>query len=178
MSKRSILRCAVLLWAVMATGCSKETLTTFASDGLVEVRYIAGRIGRVTFESGNSKHMGDKELLQIRLWIENKSDATKLQYKGWGGDSLATSHRAVLTDDLGNEYKPVSFGILHKPIGQRANESIYPGTSIEDVLVFEVPVEKAQLMRLTLPRRNYTADFEGARALELEIPTKSFHNGV
>ncbi len=178
MTKMSNLPWTLLMLVFSAVGCAKEPLGTVASDGMVEVRYIAGRIGKVAFVAGSSKHVGDKDLLQIRLWIENKSDATKLQYKGWGGDSLATSYRALLKDDLGNEYKPVTFGILHKPAGQRSNESIYPGTSIEDVLVFEVPVDKAQLMHLSLPRKNYSQDSGGSAALELAIPTTSFRGGV
>lgn len=136
---------------------------------------MAGRIGRVPLATGKGSQMSDKDVLQFRIWIENLSESTKLQYKGWGGDSLTSGAKALLIDDLGNEYKPVTFGLLQKPVGQKEKESLYPGTGMEDVLIFEVPVKKAQMMLLSLPRRNYTPDLSGPTKLELAIPTATFN---
>ena len=178
MAKTPSLHCLLLLLlAVGVAGCGKVAAGTVATDGIVEVRYITGRIGKITFVSGNSKHLSDKDVLQIQIWIENLSDSTKLQYKGWGGDSLTTGHKAILKDDLGNVYKAVTFGILHKPLGQKSKESLYPGSAIQDILVFELPVERAQLMHLTLPRGNYLAAVDGPQDLELAIPTATFNGG-
>lgn len=177
MSRICCVSCALLLFVAVLTGCAtREPLGTAASDGTVEVHYVTGRIGKVTFVSNNSQTVSDKDLLQIKISIENKSDSSKLQYKGWGGDSLTTGHKAVLKDDLGNIYKPVTFGLLHRPAGQKANESLYPGTILDDVLVFEVPVAKANMMHLMLPRRNYTTDLNGPTDLELAIPAATFGN--
>lgn len=173
MTKLSKLSCVMALLLMTASGCSKVAAGTIATDGVVEVHYVAARIGKIAFVSGASQTLSDKDVLQIRISIENRSDATKLQYKGWGGDSLASAHKATLSDDLGNIYKPVTFGIIHRPAGQKANESLYPGTTLDDVLVFEVPVEKAKLMHLILPRRNYTQDLNGPAELELAIPTRT-----
>ncbi len=178
MTKLSQLTAALLMLLATVVGCGKEPIGTVATDGLVEVRYVTARVGKIAFVAGESKHVSDKDLLQIQLWIENLSESTKLQYKGWGGDSLASGNKAILRDDLGNVYKPVTFGILHRPAGQRSNESLYPGTSLQDILVFEVPVEKAKLMHLSLPRSNYAQVLDGPRDLELAIPTATFNGGV
>lgn len=166
---------SMLTLLVSAAGCADVAAGTVASDGKVQVHYLGGRVGKVTFVSGNSKTVSDKELLQIQIWVENLSESSKLEYKGWGGEGLTSGKRARLKDDLGNEYKTVSIGILHKPVGQKSNESLYPGSSIQDVLVFEAPVEKAQVLHLTLPRGAYTQDTNGPIALQLAIPTSSFH---
>jgi len=163
---------------VCGAGCADVAAGTVATDGQVQVHYVTGRIGRVTFvTSNNSKQVSDKDLLQIQIWVENLSGSAKLEYKGWGGEGLSSGQKARLKDDLGNEYKAVGSGILQKPVGQKSNESLYPGSSIQDVLVFEVPVDRAQVMHLTLPRSAYTQDQNGPRALELAIPTSTFNGG-
>jgi hypothetical protein len=60
-----------------------------------------------------------------------------------------------LTDDKGNRYKAINFGFGSSVIGQvTGSESIYPGKSLDDVLVFESPIERAQSLRLELPAEN------------------------
>lgn len=180
MAKMPALSCSTLLLPLLfvsVVGCGKVPAGTVASDGVVEVRYVTGRIGKAMFVSGTSKQLTDKDVLQIQIWIENLTGSTKLQYQGWGGDGLSTGHKAKLMDELGNQYKPVTFGVLHKPIGQKSKESLYPGSAIQDVLVFEVPVDKAQMMHLTLPRGSYLPSVDGSQNLELAIPTSTFNGG-
>lgn len=173
--RRSLL---ILMLLVCGAGCADVAAGTVASDGQVQVHYVTGRVGRVTFISGNnSKQVSDKDLLQIQIWVENLSDSAKLEYKGWGGEGLSSGQKARLKDDLGNEYKAVGSGILQKPVGQKSNESLYPGSSIQDVLVFEAPVAKAQVMHLILPRSAYSQNSNGPRFLELAIPTSTFNGG-
>lgn len=168
----------LLLISVLTVGCANAVPAgTVATDGKVEVRYITGRTGKVLFASGKSQTKSDKDLLQIQIWVENLSDSQKIEYQGWGDDSLGSGKRARLKDDLGNVYKQVTFGILHKPVGQKSKESLYPGSAIQDVLVFEMPVDKAQMMHLFLPRANYMEHPDNPQELELAIPTSTFNGG-
>lgn len=170
----------LLLLLVLAIGpvsCSNVPAGTVATDGKVKVRYITGRIGKVLFASSKSRTKSDKDLLQIQISVENLSDSQKIEYQGWGDDSLGSGKKARLKDDLGNTYKQVTFGILNKPVGQKSKESLYPGSEIQDVLVFEVPVNKAQMMHLYLPRSNYLEHPDDPLDLELAIPTSTFNGG-
>ncbi|MDB5340884.1 MAG: hypothetical protein JWN70_6503 [Planctomycetaceae bacterium] len=179
MARMPHLPCMLLL-LVMSVGtvsCSKPPLGAVATDGKVEVRYITGRIGKVLFASGKSQQRSEKDLLQIQIWIENLSDSKKLEYKGWGDDNLSSAKKARLKDDLGNTYKQVTFGLMHRPVGQKAKESLYPGSAIQDILVFELPVEKAQMVHLILPKGNYTDTIEDPPTLDLVIPVASFNGG-
>ncbi len=179
MARMPHLPCMLLLLVISVgtASCSKPPLSTVATDGKVEVRYITGRTGKVLFASGKSQQRSDKNLLQIQIWIENLSDSKKLEYKGWGDDNLSGSKKATLKDDLGNVYKQVTFGLMHRPVGQKSKESLYPGSSIQDILVFELPVEKAQMMHLILPKSNYSEQPEDPPTLELVIPVASFNGG-
>ena len=56
--------------------------------------------------------------------------------------------------------------LLAPIIGQVQSESVYPGKSIDDLLVFELPVEKAKYLRLELP----ASAFHGEGKLRIQIP--------
>ena len=58
---------------------------------------------------------------------------------------------STLTDNLGNSYRPVSFGFSAIPEKQTVSESIYPGKSVTDHLVFELPVNAAESLTLSMP---------------------------
>ena len=84
-------------------------------------------------------------------------------------EALAGSARsaATLTDNFGNTYKPVRFDLGTQVSGQiSAATSVYPGKEVEDLLVFEPPVDNVQFLRLQLP----AAAFGGSGELRLQIP--------
>jgi HEAT repeat protein len=93
----------------------------------------------------------EKQLI-IHLKIENLSEATKYSYHLWGRGRLFDTHNATLTDEFGNRYLPIDFGLFASIDGQqRAAVSLYPGKPLTDVLVFEEPVKKAKTLKLELP---------------------------
>jgi hypothetical protein len=125
----------------------------------VTIDFVKGR----TFREFSSQ----EKLLLIRLQIDNVSDGRKLDYKSWSDShSILADEAAQLTDSLNNRYKRVTFGIASSIEGQVDSESIYPGKSINDLLVFEVPVEKAEYLRLELPAKN----FGGTGRIRIQIP--------
>jgi Domain of unknown function (DUF4352) len=95
--------------------------------------------------------------LVIPLTIKNTSDGKKVDYQSWMGDRIGDKH-AKLTDDLGNNYRVIDFGIFNKPDGHTEGDAIYPGKSLSDVLVFEVPTDKAKSFDLELPGDNLGLD--------------------
>jgi hypothetical protein len=106
--------------------------------------------------------------LIVRLTIRNRSNVKKLDFRGWGGRAFAFGGDfATIADDHGNTYKRIYFGALNKPVGQVSdNESIYPGKSLGDVLVFEPPIDAAGYLTLELP----AAAFGGEGMLRFRIP--------
>lgn len=137
-------------------------------QGDVQVRITAVSIGTVALKDmfGDSKESQD-ELLTITLQVSNLSSGKKLDFGTWrGGDFSFGGDSASLTDDNDNTYKRINFGVSSTPVGGVSRESVYPGKSISDVLVFEVPVDAAKWLHLTLPADN----FGGEGMLRFEIP--------
>jgi hypothetical protein len=109
----------------------------------------------------------EDDLLTVRLQITNGSTTKKLDYQGWMADFAAiTGITAELTDENKNNYRKVTFGALVKVKGASSSDSIYPGKSLDDAIVFELPVENAQKLLLTLSGKGVGEDGE----FRFEIP--------
>ncbi len=83
--------------------------------------------------------------LQIGLEIRNLSKTRKINYRGWGSEwsDFSISERASLEDEHGNVYRTIYFSTA-KPVGQVHHESLYPGASLGDVVIFEEPIPAAK----------------------------------
>jgi hypothetical protein len=132
----------------------------------VTVREVAVR--KVELNDILDKSESQEAQLVIVLTIENKHASAKREYQTWRDDSFSfTSDAAALTDNFGNRYRRVNFGLGTYPVGSvKQSESIYPGKSITDVLIFQPPVDNAEHLRLELP----AANFGGSGMLRLQIP--------
>lgn len=150
------------------SGTSMPADTAITIDG-VQVRVKSARVGRVPFKaapSGNTLNSDDPVLI-MGLEINNLSETKKFTYRTWRVPASFSDAGAILTDNFDNEYEPlhVSFGKTHVRAIDRA--SVYPGSSVDDVIVFERPVAKAEHLNLTLPASNVG----GEGTLRLRIPT-------
>ena len=129
----------------------KSASTTTQLDDL-EVAFATAKIGKVPLINFGKEGQSKDELLIITLTLTNKSAEKKIEYRGWGGDPISIGEAAAtLTDDRGNRYKRIHFGMSTPIKGQLSNESIYPGGAKTDVLVFEKPIDNAEALRLELP---------------------------
>lgn len=140
-------------------------------QGDVQIHITAVKVGKVALKDmfGKSKESKD-DLLTITLQVSNLSSAKKLNFGTWrGGDFSFGGDFALLTDDNENTYKRIDFGVSSAPVGGVSRESIYPGKYCTDVLVFEVPVDAAKWLHLTLPADN----FGGEGKLRFEIPASA-----
>src|SRR5262249_22010796 len=100
---------------------------------------------------GGARESKDK-LLLIRLRIENVSQTRKVEYLGWGaGSRIFDGHAPKLKDNFGNTYRRIDFGLATHVRGQVSSESIHPGKGVDDVIVFEAPINRVQFLRLELP---------------------------
>lgn len=119
----------------------------------IAVRVSSPVAGPVPCESLGRPVQSDPHLA-FSLEISNKTDGKKGSYKTWAGSPLGLGSKATLRDNLGNYYRQIDFGFGSKIIGRVEDASIYPGKSIEDVIVFETPIDKAASFDLELPGEN------------------------
>ena len=92
--------------------------------------------------------------IEILLTINDTSSTKIITYSTWRGDVLGQNPGSLM-DDAGNQYRQINFGIGVKIQGQSEdNPSIYPGKTLQDVLVFERPVSAAKTLKLSLPGDN------------------------
>jgi hypothetical protein len=140
-------------------------------QGDVEVRVVETSIGKVPLKRLGDDRTSKDDLLSVKLELHNVSPTRKVEYRTWSaGDFSLGRDFATLKDDLGNGYKRITFGFASDVVGAvKRSESIYPGKSVTDVLVFEVPVGAAAHLDLELPASNY----EGRGTIRFRIPVKS-----
>jgi hypothetical protein len=116
--------------------------------------------------TGNSRSKDN--LLMVKLELLNTNPNKKVEYHSWSGKDISFDRDfATLRDNFDNSYKRISFGLGSHPVGAvERSESIYPNKSVTDVLVFELPLETIEYLRLELPAKN----FGGTGMLRLQIP--------
>jgi hypothetical protein len=142
-----------------------------AQLGDIRVRIVETTIGEVPLvglgrETGASK---DHHLI-IRVELANTSSTKKLEYNSWSGADIAFGRDyATLRDNFDNNYKRITFGPFSRPVGAvERHESIYPGKSVGDVLVFEPPFDRATYLNLEMPAKNYG----GEGMIRFRLPVK------
>lgn len=122
--------------------------------GGVRVSIESVRIGKLTIQGLSDRTTEtDKTYLLVTVNISNQNDSKKIDYRSWGS-RRSIFDQGGLKDNFGNAYNRITFAIT-RPVGAvDGSESIYPGKSIQDVLVFEVPVAKMKHLDLELPGAN------------------------
>jgi len=132
--------------------------------GEVRVSILEAKQGYPRFASRLPAPDALEEYLLLTVKLENLAESKKLEYESWGSRS-SLIRRVRLTDNVRNTYRSKSFGRAELE-GQVGAASIYPGETVEDLLVFERPVETAEYLQLELP----AAAFGQPGALYFTIP--------
>ena len=125
--------------------------------GNIQLEIAAVRVGKVPMyrEFVQDESESVDELLTIWLTITNISSNKKIDYQGWMSDYASLLDiDAELTDDNENRYRGVSFGAGTVVKDANTNESIYPGKSIKDAIVLELPIDGAKHLDLPLLQRD------------------------
>lgn len=94
-----------------------------------------------------------EKCLIVRLRTENKNDTKKIDYHPFGGWTSFGDDAEELTDNFGNRYKEMTFSDVTLD-GRAAAHSLYPDKSVDDVMAFETPIEKAKTLYLELKARS------------------------
>jgi hypothetical protein len=110
------------------------------------------------------KRKTQKPYLKIVLEIQNMNAAEKIHYSGWGLIPDNHDHFATMKDNFGTEYKQPQWPDVI--VGQFTKDSVEPNSSIEDILVFDLPASYANYLKLALPAKAVG----GAGILRIKIP--------
>ncbi|HUT33277.1 MAG TPA: DUF6694 family lipoprotein [Planctomycetota bacterium] len=126
-------------------------------QGDLQVRVTKTVIGKVPLKDITSDATSVDDLLMVTLELTNMASTKIVEYYSWSGKFISADRDfATLEDNFGNTYKRIDFGIGCRPIGAvNRSESIYPNKSVNDVLVFQIPLDNATYLDLEMPAQNY-----------------------
>ena len=118
---------------------------------------------------GGDRAEPSSELTVVRVRITNRSATRKINFKTWGTGffDIGSGTNGFLRDEHGNVYPRISPSSLCRWEGQADHQSIAPGESHEDLLVFDPPIPAAREMRLELPGEN--VDLKGEIRLKWAV---------
>ena len=128
-------------------------------QGDVQIQAVSVKVGKVRIRDRIRQEMATSKepLLSVALRATNLSTTKKIDYHTWAGRQFSISNdKANLTDNFGNHYKAVTFG-FDPPVGRTESASVYPGKPVDDVLVFEAPLENVEYLNLELRPRIWAA---------------------
>jgi hypothetical protein len=156
------------------TSTKSESEWADATKGAVQqdnfqVKIAQVSVGKVPIRDFNSNTISKNDLLMVKMELLNKNPTKKVEYHSWMNERDFTVSRnyAALKDNFANNYDMVSFGLGTYPDGAvRGSASIYPDKPVTDILVFEIPLESIEYLRLELPAKN----FGGTGMLRFQIP--------
>jgi len=150
-------------------GAEWASATSAVRQGEIEIQVTGCGVAKIPLKDMFGKTGQSKDShLWIGIAVRNLSAGKKVDFSTWRGlDFIASRSSATLSDDNENHYRGVSFGVADHPVGiNEDQESLYPGKSTQDVLIFEVPVSNIRWLHLELPASN----FGGTGKLRFEIP--------
>ncbi len=135
----------------------------------IQLRITDVYLGKVPLVSGydDQETTSENDLLSIGVELVNLSESKKIEYRSWQVRDISFARDyATLRDNFGNNYKRITFGYSAEIVNHTSSDSIYPGKSLSDVLVFELPIDAVGYLDLELPAKN----FGGEGMLRLRIP--------
>jgi hypothetical protein len=154
---------------------------TPARLGDIEVKVVSVKVAPVAFKGPTGEGQSKEPQLILTIEVSNTNQNRKLDYRSWAGADVSFDRDfAILKDNFDNSYKRITFGIFSRPIGQAVSESIYPGKSLTDVLVFEAPLENIDQLDLNMPGKNvgmnglYMIRIPAAMIQRLEKPFEEY----
>lgn len=130
-----------------------QTASEPINIGSIKATITEARIGKVPLYQRimEEEQVSKEDLLLIRITIANTSKTKKIDYEGWMSPFASIKDiEATLTDDAGNNYRMADFGATVQVKDASMDNSIYPGKSTKDVVVFERPIDGAKYLDLTL----------------------------
>jgi hypothetical protein len=123
--------------------------------GHVRVSIKRVSVGKVPLrQADGSISYADQPRLMIAVQLKNVSGKRQSEYHTWVPDLDAAKSVGRLTDDRGAEVKRVTFGFGNNVKDRTVLDTLTPGKTITDLLVFDVPDPDTAYLDLDLPGAN------------------------
>lgn len=106
----------------------------------------------------------------VYVVLENKSQTRKLDY--FGSKSSRLMAKPTLYDEFGNKYKIYEGFGPEYVVGQRGDESVYPGQECHDLYCFETPVKLASKLTFTMPGERFSSGENAVVSLDIAVAPK------
>lgn len=130
---------------------------SLSTKGDISVKILTVQVKNVELINMGRSTLSRDQGLCVAIEITNTSTNRKHEYKSWaaGPGVELIDDLSKLTDNHGNSYNGIYFGLPSQVLGQvsRIND-LYPGHRVFDLLLFEPPVASATNLRLELPAEN------------------------
>jgi len=130
-----------------------DARTQEATSGPLRIQVTEAGIETVQLGDGGLSTTVDKFAV-IRFTVRNVSPTAKVDYRGWLAADFplfGDPGCATLSDGFGNSYSRSWRGNFTKPVSEDLQKkAIYPGESLTDLVIFQKPVDKAEMVRLEL----------------------------
>jgi hypothetical protein len=133
----------------------------------------SAQVGPVALATLTGPGESDKPYLAITVRVRNTDSTRRLPYRRWSKEALFGSPPATLADEFGNQYRHVTFGIDQVVGQQRQQVHVNPGESVDDLLVFEVPIPRARSVFLTLAAE----EIDSRGVIRFRLPESMFRRG-
>lgn len=137
-------------------------------QGDIRIRVKRVAVQKIPLSNLGRSTESEDDLLAVYLQVTNASKTKKADYLTWRGKPISIERdSATLQDNFDNVLKRINFGFGTEVVGGvQSTESIYPGKEVDDILVFEAPIDATEYVRLELP----AANFGGTGNIRLQIP--------
>jgi hypothetical protein len=139
-------------WALPPEAAPREewadASTASLTRGEITVRVEWVEVNRVPLNVMGVDEKSKEQFLKIKVRVSNNSATRVVRYSPWIN---VNRDPARVSDNFGNEYKPVEFGPFRRNRDGAESTAIHPGQAVTDVLVFEQPIENVQHLNLELP---------------------------
>lgn len=128
--------------------------------GPAEVELVSAQVESVLLAGDQGRLIGETtdRMLVVKVRVRNTGE-TPIQYTSLAGDEGNLDARAAtLADERGVRYRRATFEIGIHPAGRVARETLEPGRTLIDALVFHVPPESMGTATLVLQGRSVGVD--------------------
>ena len=143
-------------------GWREAGIESSAGDAVVKVMQV--EVGPIQYRTLEGiQFQSAEKFLKVKISIQNRSKVKKYSYLSVG---LYDGAEDLLHDEYGNEYPIYSTGTV-SIVGQLNYSDLYPGQSVEDLMVFARPVSSATRLKMRLPGSGVT----GGEPLYFQFPT-------
>jgi hypothetical protein len=117
--------------------------------------------------SVGTKRKTSKVFFKVVLEIQNLNPKETIHYSGWGINPEHPDQAATIKDNAGVERQQPQWPDVI--LGQFTKDAIEPVSSLDEILVFELPLPSAKYLKLTLPAKA----IGGTGALRIKIPRQA-----